>query len=213
MVSSVGAGARRRGRIGVELRKVRDMSRSIVLNRSPVGVVVAFLAIAGISIGVPATHTTPTLATTSGEIDQACLTENPFLATSRYARGTSFDTHEAIVAFQDTPDDSGHITLATVGEVGAVYGLAYDPGPRRAVRRGLPQAQLRVTARWVRVESTGSHPEGGSVEPFFEVPDAGNDLHEREGRLPARRTWTQLRWQDEPGRHRAERGWRPSCSS
>jgi hypothetical protein len=93
------------------------------------------------------------------------------------------------VAFQDTPDNSGHISLATVGEVGALYGLAYDSA------RGL----LYAAAYHKRNSMFGPLGPGGvyaidvrngGARPFLTVPNAGPDIHDRSNNYQP----------DEPGR-------------
>ena len=63
------------------------------------------------------------------KFDAACQTTNPFFITTCFALGVR-DTEPAIVAFHDTPDDSEHHVLATYGQVGSTFGVAYD-GRRR----------------------------------------------------------------------------------
>lgn len=63
----------------------------------------------------------------------ACGTENPFFFTTVFGRelvtGRIAD-EPAVVGFHDTPNDdlARHVVLATQGQVGATYGLAYHRG-------------------------------------------------------------------------------------
>lgn len=66
------------------------------------------------------------------DIPKACGGPQPFFAAARFSPplyGPQSAVTPAILAFRDTPvdDAADQITLATVAQVGAVYGLAYDP--------------------------------------------------------------------------------------
>jgi len=90
--------------------------------------------------------------------EAACATDNPYLVTTCFARAG--ETGEpALVAFHDTTDNSDHIPLATAGQVGATYGLAYSREPAlyaaAFLKRGVPfgpagpGAIYRFQARWL----------------------------------------------------------------
>ena len=62
-------------------------------------------------------------------LDTPCDAPRPYFAVTCFARsGFAKSSAPAVVAFNDTPNDdmSRHIPLATVGQVGSIYGLAYD---------------------------------------------------------------------------------------
>ncbi len=105
-----------------------------------------------------------------------CPPANPILATSCYVRGTTFDTEPAIVTFQDTPDDSGHGVLATVGQVGATYGYAFDPGRELLYAA----AYHKRTSKFGPLGPGGVYAVdlGGNVRPLVTVPNAGPDEHD-----------------------------------
>ncbi|MFN8422953.1 MAG: hypothetical protein U0470_06005 [Anaerolineae bacterium] len=65
-------------------------------------------------------------------VDQACRTTNPFVAVAVQARGVTSATNAAapvIVAVRDAAPgyEPERVVLATMGQIGSVYGLAYDP--------------------------------------------------------------------------------------
>ena len=112
------------------------------------------------------------------DLPEACLSSNPFFATACYVRGESFDDEPAVVAFRDTPDDTEHYGLATIGQVGSVWGMAYDPAKdvlyagayhKRNSKFG-PLGPGGVYA----IDVNGS----GTVTPFITVPNAGPDRHD-----------------------------------
>ena len=101
---------------------------------------------------------------------------DPWLVTAAYPRGSSGDGEAALVAFHDTRNNSDHRTLATAGQIGAAYGLAFDR--QRAVlyagafhKRGThfgPAGPGGVYAYDVRT---------GQLSTFATVPNAGADSH------------------------------------
>ena len=113
-------------------------------------------------------------------VDAACETTNPFLATTCFIQGV-VPEWPAIVAFQNSPDMlSGHHVLATVGQVGATWGIAYRPA----------DSTLFASAFHKRATAFGPGGPGaiyrldlstGSVEIWADVPDAGADLHDPAG--------------------------------
>jgi len=123
------------------------------------------------------------------DIQAACETANPFVATSRTvalaeirrAAEAPALAQAAVVAARDLPgDDPGaQVTLATLGEVGAIHGLAYDAGRGRLyaaayLRRGAPFGPAGPGGVY-RIDV-----EGGRVEPWLRV-EAGVDRHDERG--------------------------------
>jgi len=79
----------------------------------------------------PAATATTTPATALEAFRQACGTFNPYFAVANFTYADSDRApagEPAIIAFSDTAAENpqSHLALATQGEVGAVYGLAYD---------------------------------------------------------------------------------------
>jgi len=108
---------------------------------------------------------------------EACLSDNPYLATSCYVRGKTFDNEPAIVSFRDSPDDGDHSVLATIGEVGATYGLAYDPA-KDVLYAG---AFHKRNSKFGRLGPGGIyevHLDGSGVTPLFKVPNPGRNQHD-----------------------------------
>jgi len=119
------------------------------------------------------------------DISAACAGPNPFLAAAVFAHGTSPEAHArapAIVAFRDTmaDDPAAHPVLATQADVGAVYGLAYDPG-----RRHLYAAAYHRRGQGFGPGGPGQiyriDVESGVVEPWATLA-AGPDRHEPDPR-------------------------------
>ena len=81
-----------------------------------------------------ATHGMPQRsAAKAPELTAACGTTNPYLAVARFAAPKNYRLDPdapSVVALRDTAaDDLGsQVTLATQGQTGAVFGLAYDAG-------------------------------------------------------------------------------------
>ena len=114
------------------------------------------------------------------EAECAARSDNPWLVTTCFNRGISYDGEPAIVAFRDTPDDSDHHSLATSGQIGSVYGLAYhgrdatiyaSAYQKRGVHFG-PAGPGGIYAISLR---------DGGVRTFVTVPDAGSDAHDASG--------------------------------
>jgi hypothetical protein len=116
------------------------------------------------------------------EFEDACApgATNPYLVTALYMRGASDDDGPSLVAFHNTRNNSEQYPLATAGQIGAVYGLAYD-GRNHVVyagafhKRGTHFGPAGVGAIYKIDLATG----GASV--FAIVPDAGADTHNRTG--------------------------------
>lgn len=119
----------------------------------------------------------PAAPPAQSDMPAACLTDNPFFATSCYVRGDTFDGEPAVVAFHDSPDDTEHYVLATVGEVGATYGQAYDP----AVDSLYTAAFHKRNSKFGPLGPGGIYRidvNGGGVEALLTVPNAGRDRHD-----------------------------------
>ncbi len=105
---------------------------------------------------------------------------NPYLVTSIYPQGRPETQEPGVVAFRDSPDNSGHVTLATARQVGATYGLAYDE--RRETlyvaafhKRGVPFGPGGPGA--IYALGLGDR----TIQRFATVPDAGRDTHNSTG--------------------------------
>jgi Mg-chelatase subunit ChlD len=96
-----------------------------------IGAVIALIAAAVFALpGLAAPSHAP--AATRADIPGACGGDNPFFATTRFSpplKAPEAAVQSAILAFRDTAGDdpADPVVLATVAQVGAVYGLAYDP--------------------------------------------------------------------------------------
>ena len=125
-------------------------------------------------------HATRLSQTSLSVIEESCGTANPYFVTT--VMGPTSDgadgTAPAVLAFRDTVNDDpqARITLATRGQVGAVFGLAHDH------RRD----QLYVAAYMKRGSAFGPGGPGqiyridldtGTVEPFAALP-ASPDAHD-----------------------------------
>ncbi|MBK7782196.1 MAG: hypothetical protein IPJ58_15780 [Ardenticatenia bacterium] len=78
-------------------------------------------------------HGAPQPSLAKADLTAACGTTNPYLAVARFAAPKSYRLDAdapSVVALRDTAaDDLGsQVTLATQGQTGAVFGLAYDAG-------------------------------------------------------------------------------------
>jgi hypothetical protein len=102
---------------------------------------------------------------------------NPYVATTFAQRGRRQEREMSVLAFRDSSDNSGHMTLATVSQVGACYGLAYDPATEI----------LYAAALQKRGTHFGPAGPGGiyaidlqssSVRTFATVPNAGTNAHD-----------------------------------
>ncbi|MBK7782673.1 MAG: VWA domain-containing protein [Ardenticatenia bacterium] len=109
--------------------------------------------------------------------DDACVSDHPYVATSRYARGRNLD-EPAIVAFHDSGNRDPQPILATVGQIGAVYGLAYRPTERALYaaayhKRGAMLGPSGPGGIY-RIDMTT-----GEVKPWLTVAGAGTDMHDK----------------------------------
>jgi Mg-chelatase subunit ChlD len=108
-----------------------------------------------------------------------CAPENPGLATSLFVRGTSFGNEPAVISFRDSPDNTSVRPLASVRQVGAVYGLAYDA--RSAVL--FAGAFFKRNSPFGPLGNGGLYAidlQNGNVSRLGRVPSAGNDMHDRQ---------------------------------
>lgn len=142
-----------------------------------VGIVFILVALpAVLALGVrPAYGETP-----AERFAQACQTDNPFMVTTLYSRGGNWD-EPALIAFNNTRDNSGHVVLATMRQIGAAYGVAYQPQEQAIYvaayhKRGSPFSPQGGPGTIYRVDVVS-----GAVEPWLEVPNAGRDQHDRAG--------------------------------
>ncbi len=120
-------------------------------------------------------------APTSGQapVDRfgaACQGDNPYFVTSAFAMGERQD-EPAVLAFQDSPRNEGHEVLARFGQVGSVYGMAYDPLRREVYaaayhKRGAPYGPGGPGA----IYRIGL--DDASLETWLTVSDAGDDRHD-----------------------------------
>lgn len=113
------------------------------------------------------------------QFDQACATTNPYFVTTCFAGGGVREV-PALVAFHDTVSDTDHVMLATFGQIGAAYGLAYQPAERALYvaayhKRGSPFGPDGPGAVY-RVELAT-----GNVALWTTVPNAGIDTHNPAG--------------------------------
>ncbi len=131
------------------------------------------------ALGAPAR---PTVAPHDALPPRDCASPDPWLVTTLFARGQTFDAEPAVVAFHDTPNDDSdaHVELTDMRKVGTTYGVAYDPY----------RASVYVGAFHKRNTALGPLGpggiyrvplDGGDAEPLGRVPDAGRDMHDRDG--------------------------------
>ncbi len=129
--------------------------------------------------GEPSAESVGAAPSAQDELPKACMDPNPYFATACYVRGETFDHEPAIVAFHDDPDERNHFPLATIGEVGAVWGMAYDP-----VRDVLYAAAFhKRNSKFGPLGPGGIYAvdvNGGGVTELLTVPNAGNDRHDPE---------------------------------
>lgn len=119
--------------------------------------------------------------TAAGALAAACGSPNPYLAATRFAdgvRGTGLAGVPVVFAFRDTPDDlpAAQIPLATYGQVGTVYGLAYD-----AARGQLFAAAFLKRGSLFPTAGAGAiyrlDPVSGAIAPWAVLPAGDNTIH------------------------------------
>ena len=107
----------------------------------------------------------------------SCFDPNPFIATTCFARGTTFEDEPAVVLFRDSPDDTAHYPVATIGQVGSLWGLAYD-----AQRDVLYAAAYHKRNTHYGPLGPGGiygiHVARSDVTPLWTVPNAGSNIHD-----------------------------------
>ncbi len=113
------------------------------------------------------------------QFEQACQTDNPFFATTQFAKNNSA-AEPALVSFHSTATGTDHSVLARIGELGAAYGVAYHPG----------QKALFVAAYHKRGAAFGPGGPGAiyrydlatdAAVVWVTVPNAGPDTHDPAG--------------------------------
>jgi hypothetical protein len=162
--------------------------RLTVLSLAALAVAWAFVLMTGVSVS----------AQSNVELFRDACAEggsNPYVVTTFARPGTRQDDKGAVIAFRNTGDNSGHISLATARQVGSTYGLAYDPFGE----------VLYVAAHHKRGTHFGPGGPGaiyaidvasGDVSTFVVVPNVGIDTHDpsndhfpdRSARFPTSRT-------------------------
>lgn len=101
---------------------------------------------------------------------------NPYVITTQFPKGRSGLDEAAILAFRDSPNNTGHIPLATARQVGAVYGLAYDEQRETLYasafhKRGVPFGPGGPGAIYALDLRSGN------TRQWVTVPSAGRDSH------------------------------------
>ena len=148
------------------------------------------IALGGGRQGAPVTTTPPASAPTATSAPgaepplleafaAACQSLNPFFVTPYYAQRDR-DPQPALLAFRNTISNSEHVGLATYGDVGATYGVAYDGRARQLYaaayhKRAAPHGPGGPGAVY-RVELAA-----GLVQIWVTVPEAGDDHHDPNG--------------------------------
>ncbi len=112
--------------------------------------------------------------------EQSCDTGNPYFVTTLFARGNNWD-EPALIAFHDTPDNSEHVVLATMRQIGSCYGLAYQPVEKALYvaayhKRGSPFGPQGGPGTIYRVDLSS-----GAIANWVEVPGVGRDQHDKSG--------------------------------
>ena len=111
--------------------------------------------------------------------EAACSGDNPYFITTCYAGGATAD-EPALVAFHHTPDGSDHYMLATYGEIGSAWGVAFDPAQKAIFsaayhKRGAAFGPGGPGAIYKTDLTTGS------TNVWVTVPNAGTDSHDAAG--------------------------------
>lgn len=124
----------------------------------------------------------PAAPAAAGVPPRDCTAPDPWLVTTLFARGQSFDAEPAVMAFHDTPNDDEreHIELADMRRVGNTYGLAYD-AVRDVVYAGAFHKRNTALGPLGPGGIYKVPLDGRPAEPFGRVPDAGRDMHDRDG--------------------------------
>ncbi len=153
----------------------------------------AIVAVVGIVLFGLRLGSTPSAAPAPLErfADQ-CGSGNPYFMTSAFSLGDR-DEVPALVAFHASPNGrSDQYDLVTHGEIGATWGLAYDPERHLAYMGAFHKRGVAFgpggTGMIYRYDLTT-----GTTEQWLEVPSTGRDFHDRSGDYfpdTAARDWT-----------------------
>ena len=115
-------------------------------------------------------------------VADACFSTNPYFATTAFAPPCSRCV-PAVIAFHKGIEPGEHYTLATQGDVGSVYGLAFrDVEPylyaAAYLKRGAPFGP-GGPGQIYRIAIAS-----GSVTPYVRVVNTGSDPHDRPSHWP-----------------------------
>jgi hypothetical protein len=144
--------------------------------------VLAGLAVVGLAALFAVAAQPAAAQSQADELLSACRDNpaNPYLVTSIYPQGRPGAGEAGLLAFRDSADNSGHITLATARQVGATWGLGYDE--RRETlymaavhKRGVPFGPGGPGAIYALNLADRT------VRRFVTVPDSGRDTHNSTG--------------------------------
>ena len=133
----------------------------------------------GLLLALTAPSAGPRLRAADGEplpLDEACATDNPYLAVPQYVMTGGLD-QAALVAFHASADGrSDHEVLATQAQIGATWGVGFDGAARALYAAAFHK---RATAFGpagpggiYRVDLVG-----GEVAEWARVPEGGEDAH------------------------------------
>jgi len=154
--------------------------------RGLVALAVVTVCLGGVAVGAPGGPDRP--QGVPPDIEGACGTENPWLVTTCYfVPGSAAifrdDDAPAVLAFRDTAADIPQYRLASLAQVGAVWGLAYSR----------PENALYASAFHKRQMPFGPGGPGaiyridlktGAIALFVTVPNAGLNHHANRVRSP-----------------------------
>lgn len=165
------------------MHRIRSRRRLLVLALALATALPTLLAFAAPARpAARAVHRGDALADTAeGALADACGSPNPYLAATRFAdgvRGTGLAGLPVVFAFRDTPDDlpAAQIPLATYGQVGTVYGLAYDAaGGQLFAAAFLKRGSLFPTAGAGAIYRLD--PAAGAVAPWAVLSAGDNGIH------------------------------------
>ncbi len=117
------------------------------------------------------------------DLESECLGENPYLVTSCFVSssqltGPQLDEAPAVIAFRDTPSDVPQYLLATHGQVGSIFGLAYAQREPALYAAAFHKRQVRFgpggPAAIYRIDMASL-----DVTQAITVPNVGPDRHDR----------------------------------
>jgi hypothetical protein len=105
------------------------------------------------------------------DLDTACAEGRPFLVTTCLPVGDRLGSQPSVVMFRDTPADAPQYTLATMGQVGAIWGLAFSHSGHAVYAGAFRKRQLALgpggSGAIYRIDLTT-----GKISTFATVPDA-----------------------------------------